>query len=128
MKTEDIKRIFLYIISGILTTAINLTVFYLLKRIIPPTAANTAAWFASVIFAFAANRYWVFKKTEHILRVIFKEFICFAATRIFSGILDSAAVFYFIEIKHVNSLFVKISSNLFVIVFNYIASTFLFLK
>ena len=92
------KEMLKYIIAGVLTTAVNWVVFYLFKFINPsPTVRNIIAWVISVVFAYIVNSRWVFvAKTESVGKEL-KLLGEFCAARLFSGIVESAAIYVFIE-------------------------------
>ena len=53
------KEQLLYLFFGALTTFLNLFVFWVTAKILPPLWANVIAWVAGVIFAYVTNRIWV---------------------------------------------------------------------
>lgn len=117
------KEMLKYIIAGVLTTAVNWVVFYLFKFIMPsPTVRNIIAWVISVVFAYIVNSRWVFEaKTESAGNEL-KQLGEFSAARLFSGIVESVAIYVFIEKLLMSEFYVKLAASIFVIVFNYVAS------
>lgn len=117
------KEIFAYIIAGVLTTAVNWLVFYLCKFwIISPTVRNIIAWAVSVLFAYAANSRWVFKAKPANKKDEIKHLGEFTAARLFSGIVESAIIYIFIERLMLDEFSIKLAASIFVIIFNYLAS------
>ena len=57
------KEIILYLIFGVLTTLVNIIIFYLFNDIIKIDykISNIIAWITSVIFAFITNKLVVFE-------------------------------------------------------------------
>ncbi len=117
------KEMLKYIIAGVLTTGVNWVVFYLFKFIIlSPTVRNIIAWVVAVVFAYIVNSRWVFgAKTESVGNEL-KQVGEFAAARLFSGIVESIAIYVFIERLLMSEFYVKLAASIFVIVFNYVAS------
>lgn len=117
------KEMLKYIIAGVLTTAVNWVVFYLFKFIIPsPTVRNIIAWVVAVVFAYIVNSRWVFGAKAENAGNELKLLGEFSAARLFSGIVESAAVYLFIERLLMSEFYVKLAASVFVIVFNYVAS------
>ena len=128
-KYPDLREFVLYALFGILTVATNIGVFMGLRHIgVAAGAANAAAWLASVIVAYITNRVWVFHST--VSNVIW-EFATFAFYRLMTGIMDEVIVVTLVEMTgspfvavpdKLWELCVKISSNIIVIILNYVFS------
>lgn len=112
------KEIINYLIFGILTAVVALTVkFVLLFAILNPSnalelqIAIIISWIASVLFAYFTNRKFVFEsKNENKL----KEFISFVTARISTLLLEMFIMWFFVT-------FLKLNSDLYVLTFNLIA-------
>lgn len=121
------KELFFYIIFGILTTLVNILVYLLFTRVFAVNyiVSNVLAWFFSVLFAYVTNRIWVFEsENENIL----KEIILFFSGRLFSGIVDTALMFIFIELLLVSDSVSKIIIQIIVVILNYVISKFIVFK
>ena len=114
------KTIILYGIFGVLTTLINMLVFFVMDKVADTGVSNITAWFLSVVFAFFTNKYFVFEANEK--KGFLFQLLTFFAARILSGVLDTVLVVVFIDFLEFNKLAVKIGSNIIVIVLNYVAS------
>ena len=93
----NLKREFiLYVIFGILTTLVNILVYFLFVNLnVNYLISNILAWFFSVLFAYITNRIWLFEsKKENILN----EASLFYGGRLFSGIVDTGLMYLFIDI------------------------------
>lgn len=92
-KQEEIRSIFMYLVSGGLTTLANLVCFYLFDYFVKAELNvvifgkefdmlllinQVIAWFVAVIVAYVTNRAFVFVSNNSII----KEFLSFAAARI----------------------------------------------
>lgn len=128
-----LKEIFLYIFFGGLTTVINYIVFAFFRELILTSSApshllisNLIAWVASVLFAFFTNKKYVFESKSN---QIIKELVLFFAARLLSFILfDQFALYAMVEWFGINQYIAKLIANLFVIIFNYVASKLVIFK
>lgn len=119
------KELFLYIIAGALTTGVNFAVYYMMIYFnIDYKISNTAAFVVSVIFAFIANKKYVFLSD----RGYIKEFVKFSAGRVFTYILDIGTMMILIEYFNVGEYMAKIWANVIVIFSNYFISKFWIFK
>ena len=126
-----IDRYAAYIFWGALTTLVNIAVFYLLRRmaVLPLLGANLAAWVASVVFAFASNRRFVFASRSRGFLPVAAELCRFFASRAFSGLLDMALMYLLARRLALAELPVKIAVNALVVAINYLTSLlFVFAK
>jgi len=128
LKYQDI---ILYVIFGVLTTVVNFLVYFLFSRIIPVyyIAANAIAWIASVLFAFVTNRIFVFKSEATSRAGIAREFFAFVASRVISGLLETAMLFFGVDVASLPDIPVKIAAAVLVVIINYLFSKyFIFVK
>lgn len=121
---EKYKDIVPYAIFGILTTIINIVVYLFFAHILKKEImlSTLAAWFFSVLFAYVTNRKWVFHSGVLTFSNIIREAVAFFICRLATGIADILIMFIFVNIFHFNDLFIKIISNIAVIILNYVAS------
>ena len=121
---EKYKDIVPYAIFGILTTIINIVVYLFFAHILKKEVmlSTLAAWFLSVLFAYVTNRKWVFHRGVLTFSNIIREAVAFFICRLATGIADILIMFIFVNIFHFNDLFIKIISNIAVIILNYVAS------
>ncbi len=125
---EKYRMVIMYLIFGVLTTIINIISFDLLSEVLPTVISNIIAWLLSVIFAFFTNKYFVFDTDGDTQKTFVAQLISFFAARIISGVIDTGIVYVFIDILGFNKTAVKILSNIFVIIFNYVASKLVIFK
>lgn len=126
---QKYNEIILYIFFGILTTGVNFAVYFLLK--FTPmyyATANVVAWAASVFFAFATNRKYVFRMGRAPIRALARELAVFASCRAFSGALDTGILILFVEMLSMNDMVVKVISGVVVVVINYVFSKLVIFK
>ena len=113
-----------YLIFGVLTTVIDYAISNLLYYIwkMDPIPAQTIAWVAAVLFAFVTNKWWVFESKNLQLRAMMQEFVSFVSCRLFTGACDLLIMYVFVDCMGMNDLFIKIASNVLVVILNYVAS------
>lgn len=119
------KELISYLIVGILSTLINFIVYYIMFFLgIDYKVSNTAAFIISVIFAFVANKKYVFLSDNSFL----KEAIKFFSGRIFIYTLDIGMMIFFIEYLNTGEYMAKIWTNIFIVFANYFLSKFWIFK
>lgn len=123
------KEFILYGIFGVLTTVVNIIVFYLLDAVhVNIYISNTCAFIISVIFAYVTNKLFVFESKSWKKNIVIKESISFLSARIFSYFLDMGTIYLLVDVLKKNKLISKIIANVIVIVVNYITSKVLIFK
>ena len=123
------KSVILYILFGGLTTLVNIVVYFACSCLKFSTAVSTiTAWLLSVIFAYITNRKYVFGSKSQGVKSVFKEISNFFLSRLATGLLDLAVMLLFVDILEFNGMFIKVISNMVVIVLNYVLSKFLVFK
>ena len=116
-----------YLIVGGLTTLVNLAVYFLSRELfqLHYIGANILAWIVAVLFAYIANRIWVFhSKNANILI----EFWTFVLSRIFSMLLETGLLFIVVGILNINDYVAKIAIAVLVVVCNYITGKWIVFK
>ena len=149
------KEIVSYVFFGVMTTIVNLAVFYLTKKlfaaigwngvfntIVPEDSkivelfsggseyldANLIAWIAGVIFAFVTNKLFVFESKSWKPSVAGKEFTGFMSARVFSLVVEMLGMFVMVTLLVWNELVAKLIVGVIVIIINYIFSKLLIFK
>lgn len=121
------KELISYIFFGILTTVVNIVVYYIFGDVlgINYVISNIIAWFLSVLFAYITNRIWVFEsENDNIL----KEIILFFGGRLFSGVVDTLLMVLFIEVLLIGDFISKIIIQVIVVILNYVISKLIVFK
>ena len=120
-----------YLIVGVLTTAVDYLVFWLLNEALrrtgtdpaaSATAAQAVSWLAAVIFAYFTNKAFVFKSPDYRPASLAREFGEFLAARAISGLVVIGFQGFLIGILGMNEYVAKVFGSVFNIVFNYVAS------
>ena len=124
------KCMILYLIFGGLTTLVNIVVFWFCERVVgfSTVSSNAIAWVLAVLFAFVTNKLFVFESKSMEAKTVLREFGSFVLARVISGGIDMGIVVVGVNAMHIDSLIVKIFSNIVVIILNYIASKFIILR
>ncbi len=131
------KEVILYLIFGVLATAVNLGVKYALLFTVLDASNGTQlqiaiiiSWIVACLFAYVTNGTVVFKSES---KKVFKEFISFVGARLFTLVLEMLIMFVFVTVLKLNSrlwvIFWTLFAQAVVIVGNYIFSKlFVFTK
>lgn len=117
------KEAFMYLIFGVLTTAVD----YIVALIcfhgagFGEITSNNIAWLISVAFAYITNKLFVFESKSFQGRILFKEIISFLSARIITLIMADIIIWGASELN-IGFLAAKIASSVVVIVANYVFS------
>lgn len=125
------KEPILYVVFGGLTTLVNMISYFLETRLfsIDEITATVISWVLSVAFAYITNKIWVFESKRSDFGYLCREVASFFGCRLFSGALDVGMMYLFVTIFGFPDIFIKIMSNIVVVVLNYIFSKlFIFQK
>ena len=113
-----------YVVFGILTTVVNIAVYYLMSDVmkIHYLLANIIAWICSVLFAFLTNKIWVFESRLWQGKIVLAEMGSFFLARAATGVMDMLLMWMLVDIAAVEEMIAKVAVNVLVIVLNYVAS------
>lgn len=124
------RSFILYAFFGVCTTLVNIIVYYICSYVLNlSTIISTAiSWFLAVLFAYVTNRKWVFE--SHVLNTkeVTKEITSFFSCRLLTGLLDIGIMYICVDILNWNDMIIKMTSNILVIVLNYVASKLIIFK
>ena len=118
------REIILYILFGILTTAVNWAVCLPLHYKFGLSAAisNDIAWVAAVLFAYFTNKIFVFKNNDWKPKTLGVEMLKFFGARFLTGRLETGILYLTVDHLGFNVLLWKALTAVIVIVLNYIFS------
>ena len=121
------KEIIMYLVFGVLTTVVNIVVYFLSAELlhINYLISNALAWFLSVLFAYITNRKYVFDSKNN---QIIKEAISFFGSRLATGIMDMVLMWFLVNFNIVNDVVAKVVVNVIVVILNYILSKLVVFK
>lgn len=118
------REMILYIFFGILTVVISIITFYFFDIYmgIDVLVANVLSWLIAVLFAFITNKRWVFCSNVDTLSSLSREMLKFFFSRFSTLVLEEAIIWFFVVYLCQNSLVVKFSAQVMVIISNYVLS------
>jgi len=124
------KGIVSYLFFGVLTTAVNVAVYYIFYNIlsVPNIVSTIIAWVAAVAFAFITNKLFVFDSKSWQPSVALRELWTFTACRIGTGVIEVGMMWLFVDVLTFNGTVMKLLTNFIVIVLNYIFSKLIIFK
>lgn len=124
------RELISYAFWGVMTTAVNYTVYFLLRGVFSVSllASNVIAWSISVLFAYFVNKLFVFQSKDWAWRVALRELWQMVASRLFSLGLETAILWFFVEQLHCSEPVVKLLANIVVVIVNYVLSKFIIFK
>lgn len=127
---EKYKSILMYLFFGICTTVINIVTYWIFYIYLdfPNILSTIFSWIISVLFAYITNKLWVFESRSFDKQVLSHEIPTFFGARLLSGVIDLGIMFVFVDILFSPAMVVKFISNVFVVIFNYIASKLVIFK
>ncbi|MDR3344341.1 MAG: GtrA family protein [Oscillospiraceae bacterium] len=110
------RETLLYLVFGLLTTVVNLGLYWGMQKIFAAVAwqgvvhlfdesknydyldANTIAWLAAVLFAFVTNKLFVFESKSWEKKLARREFLSFASARLISFGVDQGFMFLLVSV------------------------------
>ena len=120
------KEFIFYLIFGVLTTIVSLSVYYfcVLTFLNPNNAfqlqiADILSWILAVAFAYVTNRKFVFESKDPNK---LKELIKFVTARLLTLFLDMLVMFILVTLLHFNDKISKLISQVIITISNYIFS------
>lgn len=123
------RETILYIIFGVITTAVDFAAFSLLYYLadVNEVIANTIAWILAVAAAFVTNKLIVFESKSRNRKQLIKEILSFALARAASLIITDLFLVFAKNI-HMNMIFAKAVISVIVVILNYIFSKLFIFK
>ncbi len=123
---DKYREIIIYLIVGVLTTIVSLFSYYIcVNTILDPNngielqIANIISWSLAVLFAYFANRTFVFKsKTNNKL----KEASSFVLSRVLTLLIDMTIMFLLVTCLKQNDKIAKLVVQVVVTILNYLFS------
>lgn len=121
------KEIIMYLVFGVLTTVVNIVVYYIFSNLLHMNYlfSNAMAWFLSVLFAYVTNRKYVFDSKNN---QIIKEAISFFGSRLATGIMDMVLMWFLVNFNIANDVVAKVVVNVIIVILNYILSKLVVFK
>lgn len=114
---KELKELISYIFVGGCTTVINFIIYWFFIKVIHQgwLVANIISWMGAVIFAFWANKRYVFKSINESK----KEASQFFILRLGTLAVESVLLFVFIQLLGANEMLSKIVVSVITVISNY---------
>ena len=138
------RETILYLIFGVLTTVLNLAVFWLMNKAVGEALAlvnNAVAFVVAVAFAYVTNKLFVFESKSWDSATLLKEIPSFVGARLFSFGLEELLLWLAKDVLAVGKyslailgltigglMIAKILISVIVVILNYIFSKFFIFK
>jgi putative flippase GtrA len=137
------RELIVYLIFGVLTTAVNLATFYAMESLtdISYLINNAVAWVVGVVFAFVTNKIFVFESKSWKPSVAGKEAVEFLGARLFSFGVEEVGLWLLVDIIGLASftktilgfnisgeLISKVILAIVVVILNYVFSKLIIFK
>lgn len=126
MKNKNLIELITYVFVGGLTTLVNFIVYFACTSVnINYLIANVLSWVVAVLFAYVANRKYVFKSEANSQRT---EFIQFVSLRAVTLLVETALLFVFVQLMAMNENIAKVVVSVITVIGNYVFCKFLIFK
>lgn len=124
---EKYYDILVYLVFGVLTTAVNYIVYLPCYNLLgfSATISNMIAWVVAVAFAYLTNKPFVFRSHDWSAKTVVPELTKFMGSRIFSGALETGIIFVTVDCLLWNGNIMKLITSVLVVILNYVASKLL---
>lgn len=121
---------FMYLVAGGCTTAVNVGSYAILRwsTPIPWQACNIISISLAIIFAFFANKLFVFRSKSKSLSHSIKEFAMFVGARLSTMVIEVGGMWVLFEFMKINEIISKIAVQFVVLLINYFISKFIVFK
>ena len=124
---EKYYDILVYLVFGVLTTAVNYIVYLPCYNLLglSATVSNVIAWVVAVVFAYLTNKPFVFRSYDWSAKTVVPELTKFVGSRIASGALETGIIFVTVDCLLWNGNIMKLVTSILVVILNYVASKLL---
>ena len=117
---RKISELIRYGIVGVATTVVNLGVFHLCLLLMDYKIGNLIALITAKIFAFFANKTFVFHSKSNDLKDFMKEVYRYILARGGTGLLDYFGLIFAVEVLNLSEVWSKYGLQVLVIILNYV--------
>ena len=120
----DYYDLLIYLIFGVMTTAVNYLVYLPCYNLLQLSASvsNVIAWTAAVIFAYLTNKPYVFKSHDWSAKTVLPELARFLGCRIGSGEAETLILLLTVDVLEWNGNVWKLATSVLVVLLNYVGS------
>ena len=119
--------VLVYLVFGVLTTAVNYLVYLPCYNLLHLSAAlsNVIAWAFAVAFAYLTNKPFVFRSHDWSTKTVLPELTKFVITRLGSGAVETVIIFLTVDVLRWNGNVMKLLVSVLVVILNYVGSKLL---
>lgn len=123
MKTEMKSEISLYLVFGLMTTAIAVGGYALFIWMgLHYFIATTLSWLGAVLFAFVTNRKYVFRSQARTVKQVTREGFAFLMSRVGTWAFETVGLVVLIDGMGMGQMVPKYIMSVLVILMNYVLS------
>lgn len=124
------KSFIAYAVFGVFTTIVNIVAYNVCyyKLELSNTLSNIIAWLLAVTFAYLTNKVWVFDSKSWKWEILRREVATFISCRLATGVMDLVIMFICVDLLEWHAMFMKLLSNILVIILNYVFSKLVIFK
>ena len=124
------KEGLLYLFFGGAAFFMNILLFIAIDKIfgIDALINNAVCWVICVIFQYFTNKIWVFEYKSENFSELLRQIISFFSGRIFTLFVEEVIIGIFITWLKFDTLSVKLSAEIIVIILNYVISKMIIFK
>ena len=113
-------------VVGVITTVINFLIFKLGRMArLSLVAANSVAWLAAVLFAFAANKFIVFQSADWNTMFVLEELARFLMSRLLTFLIETSLLWLLVKKRDLPEMASKCGVSVLVVLLNYLLGKFL---
>lgn len=128
---DKYEEIINYLVVGVLTTIVSYAVYLIAANIIFPAKSaldiqlsNIISWICAVLFAYYANKKYVFKSNKRGKEKLF-EMLNFFESRILTLLVDMGMMYIMVTLNGINDALAKLVVQVVITILNYLLSKIL---
>lgn len=127
---SQLKELISYGFFGVLTTIVNMGVFYILDSLlgVQYLYANAIAIIISILFAYVTNKLFVFSSKTESFKETLNEFFKFIGARLLTGGIDMLTMWALVDGLTLDTNLAKLLTQFVVMVLNYVFSKLFIFK
>lgn len=113
-----------YFITGVMTTLVDWISYALMRKAgISYQLSTGGSWAAAVLFAYATNKFFVFRSMTLSPKAVWREFVSFVLCRVLTGVFTLVAMIVMVDGIGIRQDFLcKVAVSAISLVLNYILS------
>ncbi len=130
LKKETIRETVSYVVVGVMTTLVDWGYYRFLRYTgVGYQMATAGSWAAAVLFAYVANKFFVFCSMTLRPRVLWKEFSSFVTCRVATGLFTLVAMIVLVDGMGIKRDFIcKVVLSAVSLILNYVFSKLVIFK